>query len=863
MSNSYKKLFLLFTSALVASIPLSAAIAAPKKQISSIADASQVNGVLQKQAILDKMTFLDNRDWDWYKKNVPFLETPDLSIDEIYYYRFDMMTKHFVYGSPEYGYSVTEFIDRPWWSGTYGAIVAPAGLQFSDMRWLKDQRVTRDYARYWFNTPGAQPRNYSNWFGASMWGLFQTWGDKDFLRSILPDMKAQYEGWEKERFDEKAQMFVWNGMQDGMETNINSRLTKDWFRGAEGFRPTLNSYMYGDATAISNAASIIGDDETSKIYSQKAALLRDKVQTNLWDPKRQHFFHMFANDEQGDIKANSLTYQTGPHAGSKYGRELIGFIPWQFNLPDPKAKVDYAAAWKTLMDPNGFYAPYGPTSVERRDPQFKITPRCCVWSGDSWPYATAQTLEAMANLLNNYEQSYVSKADYVKLLKIFSDTQRLNGKPYIAEAANPDTGAWQIVDGHSEHYFHSSYIDLIVTGLAGLRPRADNILEVNPLIPDSWNYFAMDNISYHGHDVSIIWDRDGKRYHKGTGLTLIVNGKIAGNSPILKKLEVKIPEPDSVYNADKSLNFAVNNEGKYFPNFKASFSDPKTSLQNLNDGVAWYLNAPPNRWSTEGSPNKSDSLELNFGAVRPVSSLKLYFLDDGAKLRPPKKYMVEYWKNGEWVKAPVNKTNPDKPEGRRTNIINFSDAISTEKFRFTFIHKESAFTGLSELEAWGTSPLPLSEPMADIDDLAYNPGNKEFPKASASFTSGFDKIEEINDGKVFFSPSSRNRWTSYESPNENDWVQIDFGSQKTVGRVDMYIFGDGAGVQSPLGYSVIYWNGSDWKPMEVLSRTPKEPTAGVVNSIKLTPVKTSKIGVIFKHDSPARTGLTELMVFEK
>lgn len=593
--------------------------------------------ILDRVEILERMTFLDNRDWAWYKKNVPFLETPDSEIDATYYYRFDMMTKHFVYGSPEHGYAVTEFIDRPAWSGTYGAIVAPVGLQFSDMRWLRDQRVTRDYARYWFNVPGALPRAYSNWFGTSMWGLYEAWGDRAFIQSILPEMKAQYEGWEQEHFDAKAQMFVWNGMQDGMETNINSRLTKDWFRGAEGYRPTLNAYMYGDALAISRAAELTGDTATAKLYADKASALRDRVQTRLWDPKRQHFFHMFANDEQGGIKANSLTYQTGTHAGSPYGRELIGFVPWQFNLPDPKAKEDYAAAWKTLMDPNGFFAPYGPTTVERHDPQFKITPRCCVWSGDSWPYATAQTLEAMANLLNNYEQDYITRADYLKLLKVFTVTQRHEGKPYIAEAANPDTGAWQIVDGHSEHYFHSSYIDLVVTGLAGLRPRADNVLEVNPLFPGDWAYFALDGVSYHGHDVSILWDKDGTRYNKGKGLTLIVDGKIAGNAPTLQKLEVAIPAPVPASPTDNAINFAVNNEGSYFPNFSASFSDPKTALQRLNDGVAWYLNAPPNRWTTEGSPNTSDTLVMNFGTTRPVSSLSLYFLDDGDTLRPPRR----------------------------------------------------------------------------------------------------------------------------------------------------------------------------------------------------------------------------------
>src|SRR6185295_13890732 len=111
-------------------------------------------------------------------------------------------------------------------------------------------------------------------------------------------------------------------------------------------------------------------------------------------------------------------------------------------------------------------AKFGPTTVERLDPLFLITRNCCVWSGNSWPYATAQTLEALANLLNNYQQTAVSRDDYLKLLKVYAVTHRHRGKPFIAESLNPDTGAWQIQRDHSEHYFHSSYPDLAITGLA-------------------------------------------------------------------------------------------------------------------------------------------------------------------------------------------------------------------------------------------------------------------------------------------------------------------------------------------------------------------------------------------------------------
>ena len=116
--------------------------------------------ILDKDQALAAQTFWDNQDFAWYKTNIPFFECPDSELVTTYYYRWELITKHLTYGSPNSGYSFTEFIDRPFWSGAYGSISCPAGHQFYEIRWLTDDTYARDYARYWFRTEGAQPRNY-------------------------------------------------------------------------------------------------------------------------------------------------------------------------------------------------------------------------------------------------------------------------------------------------------------------------------------------------------------------------------------------------------------------------------------------------------------------------------------------------------------------------------------------------------------------------------------------------------------------------------------------------------------------------------------------------------------------------------
>ena len=176
-----------------------------------IASLVAAEPLLSPQKLLDKETFWDNKDWDWYSANIPFFECPDADLQTTYYYRWELLTKHLTYGSPNSGYSFTEFIDRPFWSGAYGAISCPAGHQLYEARWLRDPQVARDYARYWFRTPGAQPRNYSTWLADSVWAVHRVHPDDQFVTDLLPDLRKNHEGWEKRHFVKGVGLFWQTG----------------------------------------------------------------------------------------------------------------------------------------------------------------------------------------------------------------------------------------------------------------------------------------------------------------------------------------------------------------------------------------------------------------------------------------------------------------------------------------------------------------------------------------------------------------------------------------------------------------------------------------------------------------------------
>lgn len=854
---------ILVTIVLLAAIG-STAVAQPKQ-----------HAILDKQKQLDAQTFWDNRDWQWYVENIPFFECPDADITTTYYYRWELLTKHLTYGSPNSGYTFTEFIDRPFWSGAYGAISCPAGHQLYEARWLRQPKVARDYLRYYFRTPGAQPRNYSTWLADSAWAVNLVHPDREFIVDLLPDLIKNYEGWEARHFVPEVGLFWQTGHDDGMEFNINSRQTKDILRGAPSYRPSFNAYMWADAVAISKIAKLAGEDELADKFEDKAKMLKEKMQELLWDSKRKFFFPAYRDNEEADghrVTALSRTYESGKFAGDSHGRELIGYVPWQFNMLDNDK--GFEVAWAKLMDRNAFMADFGPTTVERNDPMFLLKDSCCWWSGQSWPYATTQTLKALANLLRSEkpetETLPVTPADYVELLQIFAKSHRKEGRPYLAEALHPDTGSFKGHDGynHSEHYFHSSFCDLVITGLVGIQEQPGELLVIDPLAPATWDYFALDDLPYHGRRVSVVWDRVGTRYSFGPGLHVTIDGNQVATSRELERIIVPFadpePTPDTANeNHQTRINYAVNNDGDFFPRVTASHVASGTSLAKLNDGNYWYHKDPPNRWTSLGSESSSDWIEVDLGTKRKLDTLKLYFLDDSEQIVAPKSVTVETWTDDEWKALGDSGKSLTDIEGHRATVMEFPET-EVERFRLTMHHAESGRTGLTEIEAWGSGKLPFTPPPPPAGNLAFNAGSNDYPKATASYSDRFGgKPMSAIDGKIVFLPTPMNRWTSYESPNAVDWLDIDFGKSVAVGRVELHIYDDRGGVQAPTELKLQSFQEGEWKEIADQRAVPAKPVGGTMNTIRFPKLSTTQLRILFTNNGKARSGVTEVEVWEE
>ena len=83
-------------------------------------------------------------------------------------------------------------------------------------------------------------------------------------------------------------------------------------------------------------------------------------------------------------------------------------------------------------------------------------------------------------------------------------------------------------------------MDLIISDLLGLKPSKDNRVEINPLIPDSWDWFCLDKVRYHQKELTIVWDRTGDKYHKGQGLMVFVDGELKAKTHRIEKISCEL-----------------------------------------------------------------------------------------------------------------------------------------------------------------------------------------------------------------------------------------------------------------------------------------------------------------------------------
>ena len=473
---------------------------------------------------------------------IPLFECPDEDIERTYYFRWWTYRKHIrqVKGG---GWVVSEFLPNVGWAGAENTISCPFGHHLREGRWLRDPQYLNGYIDFMLEKGNISGnRAYACW---PAWGALErakVSGDFGYVQRHLAQFVKNFETWAKgwtivglslkqvENRQGAKGVPVKTGLraERGLFDFAGDREGSEFALSADGARPMINAAMWAEATAIAEIANRAGDAALAGRFAKIAAGLEENIKAKLWNADKKFFTALSVDGVHDDVC------------------ELHGYAPFYFGM-DLKG---YGEAWKPLMSEKGFFAPVGLTFPTRDTPGFDVSVDLkrheCLWNGPSWPYATSVALTALYGTLQSGLEAPVTAADFAKLVKQYAAQQvlrRPDGRtvPWIDENLDPFTGEW-IARNHliaweregirkvayrerGKDYNHSTFCDLVISGLCGLVPQADGKIVVKPLAPAEWDWWCVDGIRYHGRDVAILFDRDGSRYGKGSGLVVLVDGK--------------------------------------------------------------------------------------------------------------------------------------------------------------------------------------------------------------------------------------------------------------------------------------------------------------------------------------------------
>lgn len=566
----------------------------------------------------------------WYIPRIPLFDSSDAVLNDVYYYRWAVFRAHQRDLGP-LGFISTEFLDDVSWQlNPFASLNDATGFHLGEGRWLRDRRPAHDYRAFMYAYHAASAsygndRHFSEAIADAAWRVALVDGDLPAAAQHLAAMTAIYDQWTADHYDAAKALYWIEPLLDATEytiASIDASGGADGFTGGEAFRPSINSYQYANARAIARLAAASGDAATAAAYEARAAALRGNVTASLWNATFQHFIDRYYVDNE------YVTYWDFIR-----GRELVGLTPWAWDVvPD---EPEYAQAWAHALDPAALRTPAGLRTVE---PSYEYYMRQyrydavsgkkeCQWNGPIWPFQTTSVLTGLANLLDHYNQSVVTTSDYVALLRLYAELHYDDaGALNIVEDYYPNNGSALVFLARSPHYFHSGFVDLILGGLVGIRPRSDDVLEINPLVDSSVAWFRVDNVLYHGQTVGVQWDVDGSHY--GTaGLVVEVDGVQVNASSTLTRLVTGIaaatPPP-----IDRPLAKSVQLQtDSAYPVGNASVAGADTEqIHDAIDGRVWFWTDIVNGYdSAVGDGNTSQWFSVDFGAQTNISRAEIAF----------------------------------------------------------------------------------------------------------------------------------------------------------------------------------------------------------------------------------------------
>ena len=508
-----------------------------------------------------------------------------------------------------------------------------------------------------------------------------------------------------------------------------------------------NAYVWAAADAAAKLYEQLGNTEQAKYYRDLADKIKADVLELMWCEECQKFetYAVRPTGTQHNANQPNLVKYT---ESNNYNYFAVGLVP-----DDAASVTKYKEALKAFS--NGKEFPIFPFYTANQVHNQEVS-----GSNNFSNINFTVQLRLYESALRTYdkEQTYITD----DMLAMMAEWMAWNVYPDAGDVRYPNNNEFHNIDGRTyENYYRSwiyhnilgNYTYLFIEDMAGIQPRSDEKIELSP-IDFSYDHFMVNNARYHGHDLTVVWDKpdDGKTWYNECpeGYSLYIDGTLAFTLKDLAHVVYDSATKEISF-PDGAVEIVTNNGGAAIPTaMNTAITEEKVlnmleksgvhGMTNLAEGAEVTATFTPDKaraaswaekhradgsdstskavnetapdpqavvdgttvdmpfWGNYGSVNERDSLTLKLSSKQTVDMATLYFYNDRQTngYSEPSKFAVEYWDGEAWQSVRQQTRTPSAPRANY-NAVYFTP-VETDQFRFTFTNKDKGFTAVTEIQ---------------------------------------------------------------------------------------------------------------------------------------------------------------------
>jgi beta-L-arabinobiosidase len=748
----------------------------------------------------------------WWADNIPFIETPEHNIDKTVFYRWWLSRFNFLDADmPGNTFQFPTAVEGA--LGYNNAIVLTTCMFINDLKYLRDPSYSygpwvaageTSKSKQYVDNPG-DPANWSNsytqYITDAAWESYKVHGGPTDIADAIGhygsnDVNALI-GSKNSSFNRNGNKLIdWDWAS--MTGNDADAVSFDEHPG-EAMDRAESAWVWANARSAAEAFEAAGDSDGAKQMKDTADEIRKELLSELWNPDTKLIQHKWIGKNDGDF--------------AKW-KEANNFYPYAAEMMPTDGQYDEGLRLFADSDQYPIFPFFTANQADKKE-MMKETGNA---GSNNFAVINSTPLfriyAAGLRKYNSSDKGYITADSFKKLLywNAFAHYQGGDNRyPDQNEFWNTATDA----NGGEINYrswIHHTQLGTtnwtMIEDVAGLRPRSDNKIELDPISIPDWNHFTVNNLSYHGKDMSIVWNHDGYYDDGGAprGFSLYLSGKRVYTSDKLTHITydpatgkasvsgdngdtsakiagaeaVSVPQANAItYGPDSRVTDIFAKAGR---NVDSSVKNSRTNIAAGEQVEATYfakgrdaanavngntINEP--FWGTEGSPNAKDSLSVTFKQAQSVDDIRLYFYQTSSSATvkgyaEPSVYTLEYQdEQGKWNNIPDQARTPEFPQANY-NRIQFP-TVKAKAIRATFTHADGAKTGVKEIEAFNTgikAPAATNQvPKVEAYVASSNSSGaqlagtvKDDGLPNGELTTKWEMVSGPKDGKAHFADAS-------------------------------------------------------------------------------------------------------------